>query len=111
MGEREKRAWSLPTIHLESATDVPEGQHPELPGGGDITQDPSLPPSLRKDQVSANENVHSDVTDLHTYEAENHPENDSVQSVTQSITVVQDLVGERLPDRHSVPGDTERTQE
>ena len=80
--EREKRAWSLPFIHLESATNVPEGQHRELPGGGDITRDPSLPPSLRKGQVSANENVHSDITDLHTYEAENHPEDDSVQSVT-----------------------------
>ena len=87
---------------------MPEGQHRELPGGGDITRDPSLPPSLRKGQVSANENVHSDITDLHTYEAENHPEDDSQQSVTQSAQL---SVGEIVADRHSVPYDTEHTQE
>ena len=103
---------SLPAIHSESAPDASGGRPTEIPGGGDITRDPSLPHSPpHEDLAFTNEDVNPDVHGVYTNEAENHPENDSVQSVTQSITVVQDLVGERLPDRHSVPGDTERTQE
>ena len=109
LGKREKRAWSLPTIHLESATDVPEGQHPELPGGGDITQDPSLPHSpSHEDQAFTNENVNPDIHGVYTNEAENHPENDSEQSITQSVEV---SVAEIVAERHSVPYDTNHTQE
>ena len=107
--EREKRAWSLPFIHLESATNVPEGQHPESPGGGDITRDPGLPHSPpHEDRTLSNENLNPDIHGVYTDEVENHPEDDSEQSVTQSVQVS----GKKIAaDRHSVPYDTGHTQE
>ena len=57
--EREKSAKPIPAIHLETDTDAQEEQHPELPGGGNITRDPILPPSSPlEDQASTNEIVH-----------------------------------------------------
>ena len=107
--EREKILGSLPAIHSESAPDVSGGRPTEIPGGGDITRDWSLshtPPY--EDEAHANEDVNPDIHGVYTNEAENHPENDSEQSVTQSAQL---SVGEIAADRHSVPYDTEHTQE
>ena len=102
--EREKILGSLPAIHSESAPDAPGGRPTEIPGGGDIAQDPSLPHSpSHEDQAFTNENVNHSV---YTNEAENYPKDDSEQSVTQSVQL---SVGEI--DRHSVPYDTGHTQE
>ena len=80
-------------------------------GRGDITWDPSLRHSPPHEHLtSTDENVHSDVIGLHTYQTENHPEEHSEQSITNNIPVVQDLVGEKVANRHSVPYDTEHTQ-
>ena len=106
--EREKILGSLPAIHSESAPDASGGRSTEIPGGGDIAQDPSLPHSLsHEDQAFTNENVNPDIHGVYTNEVENHPEDDSEQSVTQSVEV---SVGEIVADRHSVPYDTEHTQ-
>ena len=103
--EREKILGSLPAIYSESAPDASGGR----PGGGDIAQDPSLPHSPpHEDQAFTNENVNSDIHGVYTNVVENHPEDDSEQSVMQSV---QGSVGEIVADRHSVPYDTEHTQE
>ena len=52
--------------------------------------------------------MNPDVHGVYTKEAENHPEDDSQQSVTQSAQL---SVGEIVADRHSVPYNTEHTQE
>ena len=106
--EREKILGSLPAIHSESSPDASGGRPTEIPGVGDITRDPSLPHSPpHEDQAVTNENVNSDIHGVYTDEAENHPEDDSEQSVTQSVEV---SVGEIVADRTSVPYDTEHTQ-
>ena len=106
--EREKILGSLPSIHSESAPDASGGRPTEI-RGGDITQDPSLPYSPpHQDQAFTNENANTDMHSVYANEAENHPEDDSEQSVTQSVEV---SVGEIVADRHSVPYDTEHTQE
>ena len=46
--------------------------------------------------------MYTPVIGLHTYQTENHPEEHSEQSITNNIPVVQDLVGERVANRHSV---------
>ena len=81
--ERKKRTWSLPSIHSDSASDASRGQRTEILGGGDITRDWSLshtPPY--DDEARANEDVNPDIHGVYTNEAENHPEDDSQQSVT-----------------------------
>ena len=106
--ERKKRTWPLPSVHLESAPDASGGRPTEI-RGGDITQDPSLPHSPpHEDRVFTNENVNPDIHGVYTDEAENHPEDHSEQSVTQST---QASVGEIVAVRHSVPYDTGHTQE
>ena len=106
--ERKKSAQPLPTIHSESAPDASGGRPTEI-RGGDITQDPSLPYSPpHEDRTLSTENVNPDIHGVYTDEAENHPEDHSEQSVTQSVEV---SVGEIVADRHSVPYDTEHTQE
>ena len=87
--EREKTAPPLPAIHSESAPDVSGGRPTEIPGGGDITRDPSLPHSPpHEDQAFTNEDVNPDVHGVYTNEAEDHPEDHSEQSVsTQSVQV------------------------
>ena len=103
--EREKILGSLPAILSESAPDASGGR----PGGGDIAQDPSLPHSpLHEDQALTNENLSPNIHGVYTDEVENHPEDDSEQSVTQNVQV---SVGEIVADRHSVPHNTEHTQE
>ena len=107
--EREKILGSLPAIHSESAPDASGGRPTEIPGGGDIAQDPSLPHSPpHEDQTFTNENVNPDIHGVYANEAENHPENDSEQSITQSVEV---SVAEIVAERHSVPYDTNHTQE
>ena len=107
--EREKILGSLPAIHSESSPDASGGRSTEIPGGGDITRDPGLPHSPpHEDRTLSDENVNPDIHGVYTDEAENHPEDDSEQSVTQSVEV---SVGEIVADRHSVPYDTEHTQE
>ena len=107
--EREKSTRPLPASHSESTSDASEGRPTEIPGGGDITQDSSLPHSSpHEDQASTNENVNPDIHGVYTDKAENHPEDDSEKSVTQSVQL---SVGEIVADRHSVPYDTEHTQE
>ena len=107
--ERETSASPLPAIQLESAPDASGGRPTEIPGGGDITRDPGLPHSPpHEDRTLSDENVNPDIHGVYTDEAENHPEDHSEQSVTQSVEV---SVGEIVADRHSVPYDTEHTQE
>ena len=107
--ERKKRTWPLPSIHSESAPDASGGRPTEIPGGGDIAQDPSLPHSpSHEDRAFTNENVNPDIHGVYTNEAEDYPKDDSEQSVTQSVQV---SVGEIAGDRHSVPYDTGHTQE
>ena len=106
--EREKILGSLPAIHSESSPDASGGRPTEI-RGGDITQDPSLPYSPpHQDQAFTNENANTDMHSVYANEAENHPEDHSEQSVTQST---QASVGEIVAVRHSVPYDTEHTQE
>ena len=106
--ERRKSAPPLPAIHSESAPDA-SGERPTEIRGGDITQDPSLPYSPPyQDRAFTNENANTDMHSVYANEAENHPEDDFEQSVTQSVEV---SVGEIVADRHSVPYDTEHTQE
>ena len=106
--EREKSAPPLPAIHSESAPDASGGRSTEIPGGGDITRDPGLPHSPpHEDGTLSDENVNPDIHGVYTDEVENHPEDDTEQSVTQSVEV---SVGEIVADRHSVPYDTEDTQ-
>ena len=86
--ERKKRTWPLPSIHSESAPDASGGRPTEIPGGGDITRDPSLPHSPpHEDQAFTNENVNPDIHGVYTNVVENHPEDDSEQSVTKSVQV------------------------
>ena len=107
--ERKKSAPPLPAIHSESASDASGGRPTEIPGGGDKAQGPSLPHSAsHEDQAFTNVNVNPDSHGVYTNEAENHPEDHSGQSVMQSVEV---SVGEIVSDRHSVPHDTEHTQE
>ena len=107
--ERKKSAQPLPTIHSESAPDASGGRPTEIPGGGDIAQDPNLLHSpSREDRAFTNEDVNPDIHGVYTNETENHPEDDSEQSVTQNVQV---SVGEIVADRHSVPYNTEHTQE
>ena len=107
--EREKRLRPPPAIRLESALDASGGRSPEIPGGGGITRDPGLPHSPpHEDRTLPNENLNPDIHGVYADEVENHPEDDSEQSVTQSVEV---SVGEIVADRHSVPCDTEHTQE
>ena len=107
--EREKSAPPLPAIHSESAPDASGERSTEIPGGGDITRGPGLPHSPpHEDRTLSTENVNPDIHGVYIDEVENHPEDDSVQSVTQSVQV---SVGEIVADRHSVPYDTEHTQE
>ena len=107
--ERNKSAPPLPTIHSESAPDASGGRPTEILGGGDIPQELSLPHSPpHEDRTLSTENVNPDIDGVYTDEVENHSEDDSEQSVTQSVEV---SVGEIVADRHSVPCDTEHTQE
>ena len=70
---------------------------------------PHLPHSpSREDRAFTNEDVNPDIHGVYTNETENHPEDDSEQSVTQRFEV---SVGEIVDDRHSVPYDTEHSQE
>ena len=106
--EREKSAPPLPAIHSESVPDASGGRPTEI-RGGDITQDPSLPYSPpHQDQAFTNENADPDIHGVYTSVVENHPEDDSEKSVTQSVQL---SVGEIVADRHSVPYDTEHSQE
>ena len=58
--EREKILGSLPAIHSESAPDASGGRPTEIPGGGDIAQDPNLPHSpSREDRAFTNEDAAS----------------------------------------------------
>ena len=94
---------------MESAPDASGWRPTEIPGGGDIPQELSLTHSpSHDDRAFTNENVNPDIHGVCTNEVENHPENDSEQSVMQSVEV---SVGEIVADRHSVPCDTEHTQE
>ena len=80
----------LPAIHSELATDAPGGKHTELPGGGDITRDPSLshsPP--HENRASMDEHAHSDVHGVYSFEAENHPGENPLQTTTQGGSVSQ----------------------
>ena len=105
----DRRAHGHFPTHSESAPDASGGRPTEIPGGGDIAQDPNLPHSpSREDRAFTNEDVNPDIHGVYTNETENHPENDSEQSVTQSFEV---SVGEIVADRHIVPYDTEPTQE
>ena len=107
--EREKILGSLPAIHSQSAPDASGGRPTEIPGVGDITRDPGLPHSPpHEDRTLSDENVNPDIHGVYTNETENHPEDDSEQSVTQRFEV---SVGEIVDDRHSVPYDTEHSQE
>ena len=107
--EREKILGSLPAIHSESAPDASGGRPTEIPGGGDIAQDPSLPHSpSHEDQAFTNENLNPDIHGVYTNEAENYPKDDSEQSVTQSAQVSE---GRFVADRRSVPYNTEDSQE
>ena len=86
--EREKSAPPLPAIHSESSPDASGGRSTEIPGGGDITRDPSLPHSPpHEDQVFTNEHMNPDIHGVYINEAENHPDDDSEQSVAQSVQV------------------------
>ena len=86
--EREKSAPPLPAIHSESAPDASGGRFTEIPGGGDITRDPGLPHSPpHEDQVFTNEHMNPDIHGVYINEAENHPDDDSEQSVAQSVQV------------------------
>ena len=77
--------------------------------GAETLLDPSLPYSPpHQDQAFTNENANTDMHSVYANEAENHPEDHSEQSVTQST---QASVGEIVADRHSVPYDTGHTQE
>ena len=88
MEEREKILGSLPAIQSESAPDASGGRPTEIPGGGDITRDPGLPHSPpHEDRTLSDENVNPDIHGVYTDEVENHPEDDSEQSVTQSVQV------------------------
>ena len=107
--EREKILGSLPAIHSESSPDASGGRPTKMQGGGDIIRDPSLTHSpSHEDRAFTNENVNPNIHGVYTNEAENYPKDDSEQSVTQSVQV---SVGEIVADRHSVPYDTENTQE
>ena len=107
--ERGKSAPPLPAIHSESAPDASGGRPTEIPGGEDIPQEPSLTHSpSHEDQAFTNENADPDIHGVYTNVVENHPEDDSEKSVTQSVQL---SVGEIVADRHSVPYDTENTQE
>ena len=106
--EREKIFGSLLPLYSESAPDASGGRSTEIPGRGDITRDTGLPHSPpHEDRTLSNENVNPDIHGVYTDEVENHPEDNSEQSVTQSVEV---SVGEIVADRHSVPYDTEDTQ-
>ena len=84
--ERETSASPLPAIQLESAPDASGWRPTEIPGGGDIPQEPSLTHSpSSEDQAFTNENVNPDIHGVYADEVENHPEDDSEQSVTQSV--------------------------
>ena len=86
--EREKSTLPLPASHSESASDASGGRLTEVLGGGDITRDPGLPHSPpHEDQVFTNENVNPDIHGVYINEAENHPDDDSEQSVAQSVQV------------------------
>ena len=79
--DRMKSAQLLPTVHSEAASDASGGR----PGGGDIAQDPNLSHSpSREDRAFTNEDVNPDIHGVYTNETENHPENDSEQSVTNA---------------------------
>ena len=86
--ERKKSAQPLPTIHSGSAPDASGRRPTEILGGGDITQDPGLPHSPpHEDRTLSNENLNPDIHGVYTDEVENHPEDDTEQSVTQSVQV------------------------
>ena len=86
--ERKKRTWPLPSIHSESAPDASGRRPTEILGGGDITQDPGLPHSPpHEDRTLSNKNENPDIHGVYTDEVENHPEDDTEQSVTQSVQV------------------------
>ena len=86
--EREKSAPPLPAIHSESAPDASGRRPTEILGGGDITQDPGLPHSPpHEDRTLSNENLNPDIHGVYTDEVENHLEDDSEQSVAQSVQV------------------------
>ena len=107
--EREKNTPPLPAIHSKSAPDASGRRSTEIPGGGDIPQEPSLTHSPSpEDQAFTNENVNPDIHGVYTNEAENHPEDDSEQPVMKRAQV---SVGEIVADSYSVPYDTEHTQE
>ena len=107
--ERMKILGSLPAIHSETAPDASGGRSTEIPGGGDITRDLGLPHSPpHEDRTLPNENLNPDIHGVYTDEVENHPEDDTEQSVTQSVQV---SVGKIVADRHSAPHDTGHTQE
>ena len=109
LDEREKSAPPLPAIHSESAPEASGGRSTEIPGGGDITRDPGLPHSPpHEDRTLSNENLNPDIHGVYTDEVENHPEDDTEQSVTQSAQVSE---GGFVADRRSVPYNTEDSQE
>ena len=86
--KRRKRTRPLPAIHSESAPDASGGRSTEIPGGGDITRDPGLPHSPpHEDRTLSDENVNPDIHGVYTDEVENHPEDDTEQSVKQSVQV------------------------
>ena len=86
--EREKSTRPLPASHSESASDASEGRPTEIPGVGGITRGPSLPHSPpHEDQIFTNENMNPDIHGVYINEAENHPDDDSEQSVAQSVQV------------------------
>ena len=88
----------------ESATDASEGQHPELPSGGDTTRNPSQSPSpSHENQASTNEDVHPDVNDVYALEAENHPVDVFVQTTMESRAVSQEPSAELVGGESSVP--------
>ena len=86
--EREKSTRPLPASHSESTSDASEGRPTEIPGVGGITRGPSLPHSPpHEDQVFTNENMNPDIHGVYINEAKNHPDDDSEQSVAQSVQV------------------------
>ena len=112
MEEREKSVRPLPTLQSESATDASERQHPELPGGGDITQHPIQPPTpSRANQVSTVEDLHPDVHDVYIYEAEHHPVEVSVQTAMESRAVSQEPSAELVDGESSVPCSTDHMRD
>ena len=85
---RRKNLEERMKIHSESAPDASGRRSTEIPGGGDITRDPGLPHSPpHEDRTLPNENLNPDIHGVYTDKVENHPEDDSEQSVTQSVQV------------------------